>query len=280
MQKYEFDENKNMLRNFLIHRDIDEKYQVPNPFGYIYCIENKASHKKYIGSVYSRMIGNNKPIPLTQLRKRASNYIYEYNKAVKDMTSAKQFLRPIMLAMINEGFDNFIMYPIAETDRSNHSYLEKYFISQYDTLNNGYNVNPAGANMYKIGTRLTAKDKIIRSESILAINPNKKELILSDSMKLFGDYLSSSKDMIKNANRTGRPYKGWFIFYTNPEKRHYVLYNNVINDQNKRQQDRHSEKHKTYYKELVSIVDSYLSDQNKNEYFPNFKMLDPLIYED
>lgn len=280
MQKKEFDTNKQLLQNFLINIEISNEYIECNPFGYIYCIENKSSHKKYIGSVYSNMIGNNKPIPYTQLRKRASNYLYEYNKVLKDKTSAKQFLRPIMLAMVDEGFDNFIMYPIAETNKENHTDMEKFFIKFYDTIKNGYNVNPAGANMNKIGTKLMAKDKLLRSEGIIAINPNRKELIFSDSMKLFGDYLESSKDMIKNSNRKGRPYKGWFIFYINNEKRHFVLHNNVIKDTYVPKNERHSEKAKLFYQELVSIVDLYLRDFAKTDYFPNFIILDSLHYKD
>ena len=99
-------------------------------------------------------------------------------------------------------------------------------------------------------------------------------------MKLFGDYLESSKDMIKNSNRKGRPYKGWFIFYINDEKRHFVLYNNVINDTYLPVNERHSEKAKSYYKELVSIVDLYLRDFAKTDYFPNFTILNPLHYKD
>lgn len=280
MQKNEFETNKQLLQKFLINSKIDDKYTENYPFGYIYCIENINSHKKYIGSVYSVMIGNNKPIPYTQLRKRASNYLYEYNRVLKDKTTAKQFLRPIILAMIDEGFNNFIMYPIAETNKNNHTNMEKFFIKFYNTINNGYNVNPAGANMNKIGTKLMAKDKLLRSEGIIAINPIRKELIFSDSMKLFGDYMESSKDMIKNSNRKGRPYKGWFIFYINDEKRHFVLYNNVINDTYVPVNERHSEKAKLFYKELVSIVDLYLRDFAKSDYFPNFTILNPLHYKD
>lgn len=283
MQKYELDKNQLLLQNFLVQKSIDSEYTENNPFGYIYCIENKTNGKKYIGSVYSTMIGNNKPIPYTQLRKRASNYLYEYNRSIRDIKNAKQFLRPIILDMLKYGFKNFIMYPIAETNQSNHSTLEKYFISYYDTIKNGYNINPASPNMKKIGTRLMAKDKILRSEGIIAVNINKKELIFSDSMKLFGDFLNSSKDMIKNSNRKGRPYKGWFIFYIDDEKRKYVLYNNVINDLYVPTNEKHSEKAKNFYKELESIVDIYIlyiHDFTKTEYFHDFNILDPLEYKD
>ena len=222
--------------------------------------------------------GNSKPIPYTQLRKRASNYLYEYNKICVNKSSAKQFCRSILLAMIDEGFDNFRMYPIAEMTRSTHSLLEKLFIDKFDTIKNGYNRNPAGANMHKIGTKLMAKDKLLRSEAIIAINPNRKQLIISDSMKLFADYVGTSKDIIKNSNRNARPYKGWFIFYIDNEKRHYILESVVINDENKR--EIHSEKAKLFYKELVSIIDLYLQDFVKENYFSDFTILPSLQYTD
>lgn len=279
MQQSDLERNRLLLKNFLIHKEIPNEFIVDNPFGYIYCIENKTNHKKYIGAVYSNMIGNNKPVPYTQLRKRASNYLYEYNCVINNKSSAKQYSRPIIQAMQSEGFDNFIMYPIAETKQFNHSLMEKYFISKFNIIQNGYNVNPAGANMNKIGSKLLAKDKLLRSEGIIAINLNQKELIFSESMKLFADFINSSKDMIKNSNRKGRPYKGWFIFYLNNDKRHYVLNHNVLGS-GLPESDKHSQKSKQFYSELYINVNLYLNDPRNNEYFPNFTIRNPLIYTD
>ena len=76
---------------------------------------------------------------------------------------------------------------------------------------------------------MKARDKLIRSEGIISVNMNTKQIIISQSMKLFGDYMNSSKDMIKNSVRKARPYKGWFSFYIDDEKRNYILRNTVLN---------------------------------------------------
>lgn len=280
VEKSELDTNRALISKFLQDIPIQKKYLEKEPFGYIYCIENKKTKMKYIGSTYSRMIGNAKPIPYTQLRKRASNYLYEYKCVLNNKSSAKQYSRPIIKAMCEDGFENFIMYPLAETRRSNHAEMEKMFMRTFDTLNNGYNVNPAGANMNKSGTKLMAKDKLLRSEGIVAINPNRKEIIFSESMKLFGDYLNSSKDMIKNSNRKGRPYRGWFIFYIDRNKRSFVLEHNVLNEEGKPKNEAHSEKAKAHYKELCETVGRYLESPNANEYFIGFTVLPMLAYKD
>ena len=278
------EKNKQMLESFLIDRKIDKSYKLDDeviPFGFIYCIENINNKKKYIGYVYSVWVANQRPLAYTQLRKRASNYLYEYNYVLKNgIENSKKFLRPIIKAMIEEGFENFIMYPIAETTRLTHFLAENYFINLFNTINNGYNKNRVNiSNKYKTkSTYHSAEAKKLRSEPVFCINPATKEIIHSDSLKLFGDYMNSAKDMMKNTVRKGRPYKGWFIFYVDNQKRELVLYKNILND-NQRPQDRLSESAKNFYKDLYNIVGLYLKTLNPSEYFPNFKILDPLIYK-
>jgi len=173
------------------------------------------------------------------------------------------------------------MYPLAETTKDTHGIAEKYFIRKYNTdnPNYGYNVTRGGSLVGKIGRKMNPDDKKLRSDKVIAVHMNDKKLIIADSMKLFGDYVGTSKDMIKNAVRKGMPYKGWFIFYTDAEKRKYILINNVINDQDKRTQDRHSEKAKTFYTELCNSISGYLSlDKSSDEYFPKFNILPNLEY--
>ena len=284
MQKYQFDSNQTMKDAFLNNRPIPSKFRLATgeiPYGYIYCIENKTNGKKYFGSTYSVYVGVAHPRPMHSLSKRASHYIYEYNKAMQNMTNgAKKTYRPIIQAMVNEGINNFVMYPVAETTKKTHISLENYFIRINDTINLGYNINHAGTSAKRKGRVLSIQDKLIRSEKILAINMNKQELVVADSMKLFADFIGTTKDIIKNNARKGLTYRGWFIFYINKEKREYVLINNVINDQDKRRADRHSEKAKEFYKSLYNSVSSYLEPfpSTNNEYFPNFKRLDDLLY--
>lgn len=288
LTEFQKQQNRIIKNSFFEERRIPEKYQIkpnkfnPVPFGYIYCIENKTNHKKYIGSAYSIWNDINNPHQYSQLKKRATNYIYEYNRAINELSDPNKpntYLRPIIQAMVSEGIDNFVMYPIAETTRDTHQAAEVYFINLFDTYANGYNVDMKGAGLNKIGKKLTAKDKLLRSEGIVAINLNHKQIMFSDSMKLFGDYMNSTKDMIKNACRKGRPYKGWFIFYIDPEKRLYILDKNVRGD-GLAKNDRHSDKSKRFYEVLCGTVSLYLQDSANPEYFSGFEVLYPLEYKD
>jgi len=284
LQQSELERNRELMSNFLQIRPIPKKYQLKDPFekpfGYIYCIEYIKKGTKYIGSSYSIWQGVQRPTAYSSLTKRASQYLYEYNRAIKNSsTTAKRNYRPILRAMIEYGFENFIMYPIAETTRDNHIDMENYFIDIFDSINSGYNIPHSSANINKIGRKMIAKDKQLRSEGIICINMNKKQIIFSESMKLFGNYMNSSKDMIKNSVRKGRPYKGWFIFYINVNKRADILERNVLGDCLP-VGDRHSEKSKTFYKELYTTIDMYLKDNTNKEYFQDFEILPELVYKD
>ena len=96
-------------------------------------------------------------------------------------------------------------------------------------------------------------------------------------MKLFGDYMNTSKDMIKNANRGAHQYKGWFIFYIDKEKRKYIL--DVHNDGNVDPRSKISSEKLAFYNGLYNSVSQYL-DCNNNEYFSDFEILPKLIYTD
>jgi len=279
--------NRKMMENFLINRPIEKEYQLSDPteipFGYIYCIENIKNGKKYIGSTYSVWVGS-KPSAVSQLGKRASHYLYEYNSALRleaeNKTLGQRYNRPIIKAMIEEGFENFIMYPIAETTRLTHTAAEKFMIDKFNTIQHGYNIANAPSNIRVNGMnrKLRAEEKKLRSEAILCVNMNDKKLLMSDSMKLFGDYMGSSKDMIKNCNRIGRAYKGWFIFYVDPDKRAYILDNNVLGD--KMLNVKRSDKSKNFYKTLYGIVTLYLRSNANKEFFPEFEILTPLEYKE
>jgi len=183
----------------------------------------------------------------------------------------------------DDGFDNFIMYPMAETLQSTHFNAEEYFINELNSIHNGYNVRPKGVYGNSLGRTLSIHDKIVRSDKILAIHLNHKKLVFSDSMKLFADFIGTSKDIVKNHNRSGRPYKGWFIFYIDKNKRFYIWDYFVMGDnigfQTNGRSRNHSEESKKFYTELYTNISSYIESRN-SELFSDFAKLDSIVYSD
>lgn len=273
--------NQELLKTFLQNKEIPKQYKVSEnsiPFGYIYCIENKSNGKKYIGSTYSVWIGS-RPDSMTQLKKRASDYIYEYNHGIKSKeNNIKIYQRPLIQAMVDDGFENFIMYPIAETTRDTHNMAEDWFIQHFNTINNGYNKRRVDHNksFRSFSKSHDANAKRLRSEPIISINLNLKKIIFAESMKLFADYMQTTKDMIKNSNRGAYSYKGWFSFYINEEKRYIVFKNFTSNKFNRKISDTA----KKLYIDLYHSINIFLKSENKNEFFPDFEILDSLIYKD
>jgi len=274
--------NQEIIAKFLVSKDIEPQYKIPifaEQFGCVYCIENKINGKKYIGATYAKWIRDTCEPTIRQIRQRASDYIYEYNKAIEGTTSSSKTLRPIIKAMFEEGIDNFIMYPLAETVKENHNKVEQYFIDLYKTKdpNYGYNLIKAGNSVQKVIRRASASYKRVRSDPIICINLNEKKIIFSEAMKLFGDYMNSTKDMIKNANRGASSYKGWFIFYIDKEKRETIL--NMYNNNEIDPRKKISNKKLAFYNGLYNSVSQYI-DKNNNEYFSDFEILPKLIYTD
>ena len=133
MTELERIENRKIVAAFLDIRPIPSDYQLPKHlplFGYVYCIENLLTGKKYIGSCYSKWVDVKFPQMHIQLKKRASNYLYEYNRLRKNPDSTGVLARPIISAMVNDGIENFIMYPLAETTKESHWKSEEYFINK------------------------------------------------------------------------------------------------------------------------------------------------------
>nr|DAR75699.1 MAG TPA: GIY-YIG nuclease superfamily protein [Caudoviricetes sp.] len=271
MTEFELLDNRRILNNFIEYREIDPQYKLPKHikrFGYVYCIENKKNGKKYIGSSYSRWMDVKNPSIWNQLRKRATNYIYDYNNLAKSIKEDPRNInsgRPIIRAMYEEGIENFIMYPLAETIEEQHFSAEEYFIKKYDTVKNGYNFQSVNGKYRRfrnhMGTPHTEAEKKKRSTEVICISPSTKKIIFADSMKLFGDYMNSSKDMIKNSVRKCRPYKGWYCFYTDYDKRNHIIETNVLGEGLARG-DRHSKESAEISVEFHNEITEYLKNKD------------------
>ena len=182
----------------------------------VYLIRNLVNQKVYIGST-----GN--------LRKRVS----EYNTAHKLPYGNK---RQILYAIQLYGTDNFTLEILENTDDYSLMYdLENKYIRLYKSTdpNYGYNQIRAGhicadeyktANLAKslghIGLIDRADTKRKKSNMIIAIGNNK--VIISDSGKLFGDYIGVSKDMVKNGLREPSSIRGYMLFYDDFHKRQVI----------------------------------------------------------
>lgn len=281
--------NAELKAKFFQDREIRKEYKIPileKPFGYIYCIENLTNGKKYIGSTHATYKGVEDPSRLAMLYKRMNEYIYEYNGDLNKSSSVVETLRPIARAMVKEGIENFVFYPIAETTMKDHSAKERYFVELFNSIENGYNVAMIrGTGPISIdhpGRKQSLDERRKRSEPILAINLNEKLMVFVESMKLFGDYLGTSKDIIKNNARSGRNYKGWFIFYKDLNKR-TEIFQKVMGDQLGIQSNgcsrNHSEKSKKFYKELYDSVNEFLKNPRHSEQFGDFVLMPDMTFE-
>jgi group I intron endonuclease len=177
---------------------------------YIYVIHNQSNGKKYVGKAKN-------------IYDRAAAYIREHIRKDESEGYVHAKQRPIMQAINNYGIENFIMYPIATCDDINKAgYLEQTFINSLHTLwPEGYNISTT------IDTRLhptngyphSVATKILKSKFIACINPDSRDFIIASGMKIFGDFLHTSKDIVKNCARKPCKHRGYFVIYLNDSDR-------------------------------------------------------------
>lgn len=132
--------------------------------------------------------------------------------------------------MIKYGDDNFVMKIVEECEPEQLNEKEEHYIAIFDATDpsKGYNILPSSGDsnsadsrkrksLSHIGLKESSGTKRKKSNMIIAIKGN--TLIVSDSGKLFGDYVGCSKDYVKNCLRQPSVCKGWILYYDNYFKR-------------------------------------------------------------
>lgn len=181
----------------------------------IYSISNTINNKIYIGQTVN-------------LRNRVSDY--------KNATHNQKYVRRSLVSdMIKYGDDNFVMTIVEECRPSQLDEREEYYISKFNATNpsKGYNILPSSCNVNSIdsrkrkslshmGLKESSSTKRKKSNMIMAIKD--RILIVSDSGKLFGDYVGCSKDYVKNCLRQPSKCRGWRLYYDDYYKRQEIRY--------------------------------------------------------
>ena len=173
---------------------------------YVYAIINKIDHKKYIGKTKN-------------IYDRANAYIRVYLNEKK-----KYRERKIDKAIKDYGIDNFTMIPLirCQTDNALARY-EFETIKFFRATDPEYGYNVKDHIDYSIGNLCgyspSIETRILKGKMVAAIHPEKKLAFICVGGRIFGDYIGTSKDMIKNTNRRGSTYKGWYVIYLDEDER-------------------------------------------------------------
>lgn len=239
---------------FLIHR-IGKSVEYA-----IYKLTNKINNKVYIG------VTSVDPVARWQAGKGYKPNIY----LTKDIEKY--------------GWINFKKEIIAyANDRYDAAEIEIYLINKYSSSNpeNGYNKSSGGERIgirysdeirkhmseAHTGLKETIETKRKKSNKIIAIKDN--DLYICDSAKLFGDFVESTKDYVKNCLRKPCRIKDYKVYYFSKEKRDDII--------NKKLQDPYSKGRN--HIDVSRYLDKYLNEStgiiSDNKY--NIKYL---IYSD
>jgi hypothetical protein len=129
-----------------------------------------------------------------------------------------------------QSWRDFVMTIEEECRPSQLDEREEYYISKFNTTNpsKGYNILSSSCNansvdsrkrksLSHIGLKESSSTKRKKSNMIIAVQND--ILIVSESGKLFGDYVGCSKDYVKNCLRQPSKCKGWRLYYDDYFKR-------------------------------------------------------------
>lgn len=176
----------------------------------VYIITNIYNNKVYIGQT-------------TNLRKRIS----DYRNCDKRKNGVYEIIK-------REGIEKFKFEVLKFCNEDELTNVENYYINLYDSTNpiKGYNIiknnNPLSNSVISrklkslshSGLTESSDTKRKKSNPILIIKDN--ILIVSDSAKLFGDYIGKGKDIIKNSLRLPSSILGFLVYYDDYYKRQEI----------------------------------------------------------
>lgn len=200
-------EHKDARDNFIDNSKIPD-VEDGEIYGTVYCIENILTGKLYIGATIN-------------FPRRVSEYI-RFNQSPANYSTK---LRIIDKAMIDDGIENFKIYPIREcASELNLAYWELYYIWKYNTMiPNGYNesFNTSGRvkarpkdKPYPKGIKPSASNRKKRSRPAIAINLDSRKMYISDSMKLLAkNVFNCDRSEVSHAARAGSTIRGYYVYY-------------------------------------------------------------------
>lgn len=266
--------------------EIREKFLVENPDSkkplnladfkgkmIIYVIENIKSHKLYVGKT-------------TNLLNRCNSYIRYYRVNKGDFRNNNPYLkeshRTIDRAIINDGIENFVMYPIdIAKNRMDLAKKEFEWCVKLKAIDPEFGYNEFLPDIISEVSRKNSpgkphsiSTKILKSKYIIAINPDLKRVYASTGMKIFGDFVHSSKDQVKNCARRGIRHNGYYIVYVNKIDREDIIskrksdYDKFVEWKNANKPNYHNDKYLEYFT-MVDMVDELVSSQSDEIFTKN-----------
>ena len=179
----------------------------------VYLIINRKNGMRYVGST-------------TDFNQRINHYIYDI---VNPINSPQK----IVIAMRNEGIEDFMIVPIDMVHNRDELRAKEFeYIKLFRTTNPnyGYNMaNPRGDPVVRRGVGHLHKPitKAGKAKFIAAVNPDAKDMYVSEGMKLFADITDSTKDLVKNEAKACIRHRGYYIIYLNYNDR-TALYNKTF----------------------------------------------------
>ena len=203
-------------RDFLLkmnHKPLEIIAENKDNLYYIYMIESKTNPKyRYIGKAKN-------------IYDRALNYIRTYDR----LSESHHHMRPIDKALYENGLNDFIMYPIATVNgKEEAGIIEQILIKKHHTLINeeGLNVRTdidiSGGKSHA-GHAHNVATKTKKSKALMAIDNKSKVILISVGGKILGDFLHTTKDMIKNVTRRPCHLRDWYIYYLNTSDREDIV---------------------------------------------------------